>query len=429
MQLMRQDPQSKASRKIAFASFIGTAVDWYDFYLYGISAALIFNQLFFPKFSPVAGTMAAFGTYAVGFFARPVGGIIFGHFGDKISKTKMLFITLFLMGISTTLIGFLPVYKQIGIWAPITLLFLRILQGIAVGGEWGGGIVLAAEQSRDKERGFYSSWPNAGAPFGLVMASFFYLIFSSLPHEMFMSWGWRIPYLINIILVGLGLFIRLGVFDSPIFLEQKKSRLQSPAIHVITMSTKSFLLAMGVRFIESGSYYLLTVFVISYGVSNLGLSRYTLLYFVVLASILETFTIPMFGRLSDTVGRRPVYLFGAIFMCVFAFPFFWLLNTKNYGLISIAIILPLVIGHAAMHGTQAAFIAEQFKANVRYSGAAIAYHLSSALAGGLAPLIATWLVSTTGQSWPVSIYMILLGIITIVSLVIAKETAQKDISK
>ncbi|MHB1946960.1 MAG: MFS transporter [Gammaproteobacteria bacterium] len=427
---MRSDPKSKSSRKASFASFIGTTIEWYDFYLYGIASALIFNKLFFPTFDPITGVMASYATYAVGFFARPLGGIIFGHFGDRISRKYMLIITLMIMGTATFLIGCLPTYNQIGVFAPALLVLLRCLQGIGVGGEWGGAVVLSAEHSREKERGFYASWPNAGAPFGLLFSILVFLIFSYiLPQDKFLSWGWRIPFLLGSIIVCVGLFVRMRITDSPLFEEQNKDNLSKiPAIELTISSTKNLILAMGARFAESSSYYLFTVFILSYATEYLHLTRYMILYGVMLASLIEIFTIPIFGHISDKVGRRPVYILGALLVGLYAFPFFWLVQTKEIKLIYFALILGLSISHAAMHGPQAAFLSEMFKTRVRYSGVAIAYHLSAALSGGLAPLIATAMVKWTGgQTWPVSIYIICMSLITMTSLYLARETFQKKI--
>ncbi len=428
---MRQDNKSRLSRKVSIAGFIGTTIEWYDFYLYGTASALVFNKVFFPLFDPIAGIMAAYATYAVGFFARPLGGIIFGHFGDRMSRKNMLIITLSMMGFATFFIGLLPTYSQIGIFAPILLVLLRCFQGIGVGGEWGGAIVMAAEHSRDKERGFYASWPNSGAPFGLVLSIVIFIYFSSLPEQQFLSWGWRVPFLLGVILFGVGLFIRLRILESSIFVEaQKKRKSAVPALELVRSSPKNFVLAMGSRFAESASFYIFTVFVLSYSTTQLHLPKEFILYAVMIGAIVETFTIPLFGKMSDLFGRRPVYLLGAILVGCFAFPFFWLIETKNTVLIFTAIIIGLSIGHAAMHGAQAALFSEMFKTRIRYSGVSIAYHLAAAFSGGLAPLIATGLIIwTRGNTWPVSVYMIIMVIITVISVFLVSETNQNDISK
>jgi len=422
---MRNDHKSKLSRKAAFTSFIGSALEWYDFYLYGIASALIFNKLFFPKFVPLTGIMAAYGTYAIGFFARPLGGVIFGHFGDRISRKKMLILTLSLMGVSTVLIGLLPTYNQIGIWAPIFLTILRFIQGLGVGGEWGGAIVLTAEHSRQAERGFYASWPNAGAPIGLILSIGIFLLFSLLPEQEMLTWGWRVPFVLGFILVILGLYIRLTVFESPIF-EKQKNVAKLPIVELFRTSSKNFILAIGARFAESSSYYIFSVFVITYATYQLNISKTMILLAVMTASIIEAFSIPFFGHLSDRIGRRPVYLAGTIFIILFAFPYFWFLDSRSIPQIWYAIIVGLALGHGAMHGPQAAFFAEYFNTRIRYSGAAIAYHLSAAFSGGLAPLIATGLIVwSKGNPWPVSVYLIIMASITITSIVLSKETVNK----
>ncbi|WP_131779943.1 MFS transporter [Legionella bozemanae] len=431
MAVIRQDPKSKASRKVSLASMVGTTIEWYDFYLFGTASALFFNKLFFPKISPVAGIMAAYATYAVGFFARPLGGIIFGHYGDKLSRKSMLVITLCMMGISTFLIGLLPTYQTIGIFAPLLLVILRCTQGIAVGGEWAGAVVMSAEVSREKERGFYSSWPNAGAPLGLVISIAIFLLFSALPNEQFLSWGWRVPFLLSFIVIMVGLYIRLQIMESKIFVDATKNKRppKVPALEMLRSHFRNFILAIGARFIESASFYVLTVFILSYGTLVLNLPKSLLLYAVMIGAVLETFSIPFFGMISDRIGRRPVYISGALLMAFFAFPFFWLLQTKNPVQVFFAVVFGMCIPHAMMHGAQGAFYSELFKTRIRYSGTAIAYHLSAALSGGLAPLLATGLVEWAhGSTWPVSVYLIIMAVITIFSVYLAVERAQKDIS-
>ncbi len=431
MTIIRQDPKSKASRRVSLASLVGTTIEWYDFYLFGTASALFFNKLFFPKISPIAGIMAAYATYAVGFFARPLGGVIFGHYGDRISRKKMLVITLCMMGISTFLIGLLPTYETIGLFAPLLLVILRCVQGIAVGGEWAGAVVMSAEVSREKERGFYSSWPNAGAPLGLVISIAIFLIFSALPNDQFLSWGWRIPFLLSFIVIIVGLYIRLQIMESKIFVDAMKHKRppKVPALEMLRSHLRNFLLAIGARLIESASFYVVTVFILSYGTFELHLSKSLLLSAVMVGAVLETLSIPYFGMLSDRIGRRPVYIAGALLMALFAFPFFWLLQTKNPVLIFSTVVFAMCIPHAMMHGAQGAFYSELFKTRVRYSGTAIAYHLSAALSGGLAPLIATGLVEWAhGSTWPVSTYLIFMAVITIFCVYLAVERAQEDIS-
>ncbi|MCW8410462.1 MHS family MFS transporter [Legionella sp. PATHC035] len=431
MAILRRDPKSKASRKVSLASLVGTTIEWYDFYLFGTASALFFNTLFFPKISPVAGIMAAYATYAVGFFVRPLGGLIFGHFGDRLSRKNMLIITLTLMGTSTFLIGLLPTYNSIGIFAPLLLVILRCIQGIAVGGEWAGAVVMSAEVSREKERGFYSSWPNAGAPLGLVISIAVFLIFSALPSEKFLAWGWRIPFLLSFVVFLVGLYIRLQIMESKVFVAASKNKRppKIPALELLRSHFKNFLLAIGARLIESSSFYILTVFVLSYGTYNLHLSKTLLLYAVMVGSIFEMLLIPYFGMISDRIGRRPVYICGALLMGLFAFPFFWMLQSKSPHLIFFAVIFGMCGPHAMMHGAQAAFYSELFKTRIRYSGTAIAYHISAALSGGLTPLIATGLVEWAHDStWPVSVYLIIFAVITIISVYLAAEKAQKDIS-
>lgn len=409
------------------ASFIGTTVEWYDFFLYGTASALVFNKLFFPTFDPVAGTAAAFATYAVGFFARPLGGIVFGHFGDKIGRKSMLVTTLMLMGIATFGIGLLPTYAQIGPAAPILLVLLRFIQGFGVGGEWGGAVLMAVEHGAKGRRGFYASWVQAGVPVGLLLANAVFQATSSMPEAAFLAWGWRVPFLVGILLLGVGMFIRLNIVESPVF-EQAKAKepeASMPLVAVLRDHPREVLLAMGARFAENAFFYIFTVLVLSYGMQQLKLSQKDLLNAVLLGSAVQLVAIPLFGRLSDAVGRRPVYLGGALFLALFAFPFFWLLDTRNVLVVDAAVVIGL-IGHAAMYGPQAAFFSELFGTKVRYSGASLGYQLASPLAGGLAPLIATALLKESGgQPWPVAVYLLIMAAITLVSVWLVQETHRK----
>ncbi len=417
--------------RVVLASFIGTTIEWYDFFLYGTASALVFNQLFFPNIDPLAGTMAAFATYAVGFFARPLGGIVFGHFGDKLGRKSMLVTTLMLMGVATFLIGVLPTYAQAGVWAPVLLVTLRFVQGLGVGGEWGGAVLMAVEHGAVGKRGLQASWVQAGVPIGLLLATAVFNVFSSLPEKDFFAWGWRVPFLLGILLTAVGLFIRLAIVESPVFAQMKASKTEAtlPIWEVIRCHPRNVLLAMGARFSENASFYIFTVFVLTYATVNLGLKTADVLNGVLAGSTVQFFAIPLFGALSDKVGRRPVYLGGAVFMVVFAFPFFWLVDLKTTAGIWSAIVIGL-IGHSAMYGPQAAFFSELFGTRVRYSGASLGYQLASPLAGGLAPLIATGLLGWSGgKPWPIAVYLVGMAVITIVCVWLAAETHRADLNE
>ncbi|MEW6211272.1 MAG: MFS transporter [Acidobacteriota bacterium] len=430
---MKNSPLGSASiRKVAVASFIGTTIEWYDFFLYGTASALVFGRLFFPNYDPLTGTLASFGTYAVGFIARPIGGIVCGHFGDRIGRKSMLILTLLIMGIATSLIGLLPTYNQIGIWSPALLVLLRLAQGFAVGGEWGGAVLMAVEHAPRGMRGFYGSWPQAGVPVGLLLSTAVFWQVSKLPEEAFLAWGWRVSFLVSILLVGVGLYVRLAVVEPPVFDEVKKTGAASkvPLLDAVRHHPKNVILALGARIVENGAFYIFTVFILTYATQpQIGFSSPTVLTAVALAAAGEIIAIPAFGWLSDRVGRRPVYLFGAIFTALFAFPFFWLVETSQTVLMMLAVVAAINLGHAAMYGPQASFFSELFGTRVRYSGASLGYQLASVLAGGLSPLIATSLLQRTGGSWAISLLVIGMASVTTVSVYLATETAHKDIAE
>jgi len=418
-------------RRVVLASFVGTTIEWYDFFIYGTAAALVFGQLFFPSGDEFIQDMAALGSFAIGFFARPLGGVIFGHFGDRIGRKTMLVTTLMMMGVATFLIGILPTYESIGVAAPIILILLRIVQGFGVGGEWGGAVLMAVEHGHEGKRGFYGSCVQMGVPVGLLLATGTFAFFSRLPEEEFLSWGWRVPFLLGIVLLGIGMFIRLKVMESPLFsrAQEKKGVSKIPIVEVFKKHPKNVFLAMGARFAENACFYIFSVWVLKYGTEHLGLGKPSILTGVWIAAAVQIVAIPAFGMLSDRVGRRPVYLGGAVFIGLFAFPFFWMIETKETVFIWLAIVLGLV-GHSAMYGPQAAFFSELFGTRVRYSGASVGYQLASPFAGGIAPLIATYLLQKSGgDSSPVAMYLMVTAVITLTAVWLAAETHRTSLDE
>ena len=421
-------PPHDSVRLVAVASFIGTTIEWYDFFLYGTAAALVFNRLFFPTFDPLMGTLAAFGTYAVGFFARPVGGIVIGHYGDKIGRKSMLVLTLVIMGVATFLIGLLPTYQQIGPWAAVGLVLLRVAQGFGVGGEWGGAVLMAVEHAPPGKRGFYGSWPQVGVPAGLVLSTAVFAIFSRMPEAQFLSWGWRVPFLLSALLVIVGLLIRVRILETPAFtrVKQEAREARQPILEVLTTYPKQVLLAMGARFAENGAFYIYSVFVLTYATQHVKMPQQTVLTGMLIGAGLELLAIPFFGAMSDRFGRRPVYMFGAIATAVWAYPLFLLLDTASPPLVWLALIVAFVFSHAAMYGPQAAFFSELFGTRVRYSGASLGAQLAAVLAGGTSPFIATLLLANYGRS-ALSLYLIAMASVTVVAVLLASETHRDHI--
>jgi len=412
-------------RRVVAASLIGTTIEWYDFFLYGSASALIFNKLFFPSFDPFVGTLLAFATYAVGFVARPLGGIVFGHFGDRIGRKRLLMASLVIMGLATILIGLLPTYAAIGVWAPIGLIVLRLVQGFAVGGEWGGAVLMAAEHGDARRRGFWASWPQAGVAAGsLLSAGMLATMAAVMSDAEFMAWGWRLPFLLSAVLVVVGWYIRNRVAESPMFeaaIAEAEDLPKLPAMDVLRERPRAVVLGAGLRVGENISYYILTVFSLTFLVDVATESRQLALEALLIGAAVQFAAIPLLARLSDRIGRRPVYAFGALGLAAFIFLFFPMLASGHPVQIIAALVIGLVL-HAAMYGPQAAFITELFPTRIRYSGVSIAYQLTSILAGSLAPIIALWLYKDTGSSIAVSIYVAIACAISCLSALLANET-------
>ncbi len=425
-------PTPASVRRVVLASFLGTMIEWYDFFLYGTAAALVFNKLFFPTVDARTGTMAAFATYAVGFVARPFGGVVFGHFGDRVGRKSMLVTTLVMMGAATCLIGLLPTYHSIGIAAPILLVVLRFVQGFGVGGEWGGAVLMAVEHGHQGRRGLYASWVQAGVPAGMILANGVFSVFNRvLSEEQFLAWGWRVPFLLSIVLLGVGMFIRLRVMETPLFASLPTSEKPKtlPILEVIRDYPRNVLLAMGARCGENASFYVITVFVLTYATQILKLPKPTILNAVLIGSAVQFFVIPLLGWLSDLKGRRIVYMTGTVLMALFAWPFFLLVDTKSPLWIAVAVTVGLVI-HSAMYAPQAAFFAELFGTRVRYSGASFGYQLASPLAGGIAPLVAAALLQWSDNNpWSVAAYIAGMCAITWVAVFLAEETHLKEMTE
>ena len=416
-------------RRAVIAATVGTAIEWYDFFLYSTVTGLVFAKLFFPHSDPLVGTLEAFGIYAVGFVARPVGAAIFGHYGDRIGRKSTLIATLMLMGLATFAVALVPTYESIGIWGAILLTILRFIQGVGVGGEWGGSVLLSMEWARSNHtRGFIASWPQFGVPCGLFLANLAVLAFSQMSGEQFLSWGWRVPFFLSLILVVIGLWIRLGIMETPVFAklvsEQKVER--APMLQVIKKHPKEILLSAFARLAEQAPFYIFTAFVFTYGISVLHVSRDFLLTAVLAASVLSFFSIPFFGHLSDRIGRKKMYMIGAAVTGVFGFIYFGLLNTGAATIIFLAIVLSLV-PHDMMYGPQAALIAESFTGKLRYSGSSLGYQLASVIAGGPAPLIATWLFGNYHSSYAIAVYIAVCAVISLIATALMTDYTGRDI--
>ena len=409
---------------IVFASCFGTIIEWYDFLIYATAATLVFNKAFFPTFDPLASTLAALGTYAVGFLGRPLGGVLFGHFGDRLGRKSMLVLTLFIMGLSTFCIGLLPTYATIGVFAPILLMVLRIIQGIGLGGEWGGASLMVLEHAPAKSRGFYTSFVQIGFPIGLVLATLMFGLVAKLPEADFASYGWRIPFLISIVLLGVGVFIRSRVPETPVFesLRERDVLAKNPVGEVVGKNTRNFLIAIGLKLSEVSWVYMLSVFIVGYATTKLGLPKPMILDAVLYAALFELVSLPFFGWLADRIGRRPLFILGALFTIAFAFPLFWMIDSKSTALIFAAVMIAMNFGHGMMFGIESCYFPELFGPRVRYSGASFGFQASAAIGGGFAPIVATAMVGYFGGTTGVSVMMIILALITLAAALAARET-------
>ncbi len=409
---------AKAMRKVALASAIGNTIEYYDFTLYATATALVFNKIFFPTHDPLVGTLAAFATFFVGYCARPLGGILFGHFGDRVGRKTALLLTMIIMGVGTFLIGLVPSYDSIGVWAPITLLLLRLAQGIGIGGEYGGGMVMTIEHAPADRRGFFSSLVHIGVPAGfLVPIALLGVLSSQMSEASFISWGWRLPFLFSVVLVAVGLFIRFQISETPEFKKvlAKGETAAVPVIEAVNSHPRNVLLGIGAKIAESGLFNIYAVFAIAYCVDVLGLPRQTILNGVLVGCALECFTLPVFGALSDRVGRRAVYIGGLLFQVALAFVFFAMLDSGSVTYIWLAIALGLAVGHGSVFGAQGAFFAELFPARIRYSGLSLVQQIGPILGGGMSPLLATTLLSRyPGNVTPIALYMALMAVVSAV---------------
>ena len=427
---MSESEHQACLRRAVIASTVGTTIEWYDFLIYSTVTGLVFGKVYFPGSDPLVSTLQAFGVFFIGFVARPIGAAIFGHYGDRIGRKATLIVTLLMTGIATAAVGLVPGYSTIGIWGAIILTLLRLIQGIGVGGEWGGSVLLAMEWAQtNKNRGFIASWPQFGAPAGLFLGNIMVLLFSRISGDQFLVWGWRIPFLVSIIMVAVGLWIRLGILETPVFqriLAEKKVE-RAPTIEVLKRQPREVILSALVRLAEQSPGYVFNAFVFSYGTLVLGASRDLLLSGLIVTTGLGFLTVPIAGALSDRIGRRRMYIIGCVFVAIYTFVYFALLDTKIPGLIFLAVSLSF-IPVMTMYGPEAALIAEAFTPRLRYSGASLGYQLASIIAGGPAPFIATWLFASFHSTFPIGIYITICAAISIVATMLLPDYTNKDIA-
>ncbi len=417
-------------KKVLVASLVGSSIEWFDYFLYGTVAALVFNTAFFHSDDPTVGLMLAYASFALSFFIRPLGGVIFSHIGDKIGRKKTLVLTLSLMGGATVLMGFLPTYDQIGVIAPVLLILLRLIQGIGLGGEWGGALLLAVEYAPKEKRGFFGSIPQMGVTVGLLLGTLALSLMTLLPEAAFMSWGWRVPFILSAFLVIFGLWIRKGIEETPSFkkIQEKGEVAKIPFIETMRTHWKEVLIAVGAKVVETAPFYIFGTFIVSYATSQLGFSRTATLNAVTIATIVTTILIPIMGRLSDKVGRKKLYVGGTILMMLYAFPYFWLLHQGSVALLIVATILGLGIIWAPITAVLGTMFSEIFKSNVRYTGITLGYQIGAAVAGGTAPLVATALLAAFNDSYvPVALYIILTAAISLIAVATVRDRKNEDL--
>lgn len=415
---IRKAPTAKARRKVLVASLVGTAIEWYDFFIYGAAAALVFGPQFFPSEDPLAGTLAAFATFAVGFIARPIGGVVMGHFGDRVGRRQMLLLSMLMMGGATVAIGLLPNHAAIGVWAPILLVTLRFIQGLGVGGEWGGAVLMAVEYSPKNKRALYGAFPQMGLPIGIIAANVIFIIVANMMNpEMFTSWGWRIPFLLSGVLIGVALFIRFSIEESPVFEAARadKSVARNPLGTLFREHFRTVILAGAISIASPAIGYIYSVYLLSYGTTQLELTRNTMLVIIIIGALVHLITVYLGAILADRFTQKKVFIAGAVLVCLWAFPFFKLVDTAS-PLMILAAVAVILLAQSLMAGPQAALIAELFPTEVRYSGASVSYQIGSILGGGFMPMIAIGLYATFGSSTPISVYLLGLGIVSLAGI-------------
>ena len=420
------------SKRVLWASLIGSSIEWFDYFLYGTVAALVFNQLFFPAEDPAVGTMLAFASFALSFFIRPFGGIIFSHIGDRIGRKKTLVLTLGLMGGATVLMGLPPTYQAIGIAAPILMVLLRLVQGLGIGGEWGGAMLLAVEYAPKERRGFFGSVPQMGVTIGMLLATLALTVMSMLPDDVFLSWGWRVPFVLSAVLVFVGLWIRKGIDETPSFKKNQEAGnvVAVPLLETLKHHKREVLIAVGAKFVETAPFYIMSTFIVYYATKELGFSRTQALNAVTVATVVTTLLIPLMGSLSDRIGRKTVYIAGVLMMMAYAFPYFWLLQTRSFSMLILATVIGLGVIWAPTTAVLGTMFSEIFKSNVRYTGITLGYQIGAALAGGTAPLVATFLLAKFDHSYvPIALYIIFTGLVSLVAIAAVSERSGRQLDE